>query len=125
MSSFKVKKVLVIEAANNALTRNDAIRQEHFEKKVLAAIRRCGLFRLFGVKPRSREDAEMFVKACASGHEKWQIQGWGTRRQAENLLSACAVTESELVELCTDEAAFVRKWVNERKDEAWHQNRQK
>jgi len=112
VSRFKVKKELVIEAANNALAKNDAVRAKHFEDDVQKHMKRANILCFFGMKPVPRDQAEAYVTKYSDITASWRIMGWGTRGQAKDLLAACAVTESGLVELDTDDAAFVRKWVS-------------
>lgn len=112
MSIFKVKKELVIEAANNALARIDAIQKASFEKEVKRHMKQGCVLRFLGVKPLSQKDAEACVIKASSTTDAWRLSGWRTRGQAKDLLAACAVTESGLVELDTDDAVFVRKWVS-------------
>lgn len=113
MSLFKVKKEMVYEAANNALNLVLRERNDLFEARVNKATKRFWLLKLFGAKPLSRDKAEKWVEDMTSTIPciDYKIQGWRTESIAKELIAACDVTESGIVELDGEDAEFVKKWI--------------
>jgi hypothetical protein len=122
MSVFKVKKELVVQAAKNAIEQIKTSRKELLDKEVDKIMRRRMRMKflcifLFGKFKKdfkdslnSRYSAKEFVVRTSDFLDSWRCHGWVVENHANKLLDACFVTESGLVELDNEDAAFVRKW---------------
>lgn len=110
---MKINRDKVIEACRKELKSIEETRRAIFEKEAEAVYNGfLNRFRKWDMK-RCREyviDRDNGLESI--GHViSWKVNGWGSQFSAEQLLFACSVSDDEFVDLSTDDAAKVGKWL--------------
>jgi len=116
MSLFTVDRILVIRVSTSALEYSRKVRQEAIEKRIkdLTTPKKY-LFGLITIKPPSREKAEEIARTEKDAWgfiPWWRTQYWDIIGKAKKLIDACSVSETNTVQLDTEDANFIEEWKN-------------